>query len=79
MSFSKFMPLLSDDIDVHTPSEVHYLQSQNNNLAEAAFQNIQSDVPKVVPWCEGVFDKPPEAVNIWIGDGRSATSIHSGT
>jgi jumonji domain-containing protein 7 len=24
-------------------------------------------------------DKPPDAVNIWIGDSRSVTSIHSGS
>lgn len=24
------------------------------------------------------IDKPPDAVNVWIGDSRSVTSIHSG-
>lgn len=59
-------------------AEVHYLQSQNNNLAENEFEALRSDIPSSVPWCDEVFEKPPEAVNLWFGDSRSVTSIHSG-
>ncbi|KAH7914350.1 cupin-like domain-containing protein [Hygrophoropsis aurantiaca] len=55
-----------------------YLQSQNGNLYSSAFyeqdgrdssefQSLRADVPS----------KHPDAVNLWIGDERSTTSIHS--
>lgn len=68
---------------------VHYLQSQNGNLytpssSDAAsdsvkeFLQIRDDVPANIPWATEALGHPPDAVNIWIGDERSVTSIHSG-
>ncbi|EIW76115.1 Clavaminate synthase-like protein [Coniophora puteana RWD-64-598 SS2] len=67
--------------------EVLYLQSQNGNLytnsyfeggvsADCEFETLRPDVPAEVPWCSDALDKPPDAVNLWIGDGRSVTSVH---
>lgn len=69
--------------------EVHYLQSQNGNLYTARyydsagdsdpseFEPLRGDVPSEVPWCSEALDRSPDAVNLWIGNSASVTSIHS--
>ncbi|PPQ94017.1 hypothetical protein CVT25_009865, partial [Psilocybe cyanescens] len=70
--------------------EVHYLQSQNGNLfssnsfdsdekdsSVSEFAPLLPDVPKEIPWCSEALGQHPDAVNIWIGDEQSVTSIHS--
>jgi len=34
-------------------------------------------VPSEISWCSQAFDRHPDAVNLWIGNSRSVTSIHS--
>jgi len=70
-------------------SDVCYLQSQNGNLysssdffeegrtSESEFQPLRRDVPSDISWCTEALGKSPDAVNLWIGDYRSITSIHS--
>jgi len=70
--------------------EVYYLQSQNGNLYDYNYftsaeteggcelANLRGDVPAEVPWCSEALGRCPDAVNLWIGDSRSVTSIHSG-
>ncbi|KAG2442712.1 hypothetical protein HXX76_002795 [Chlamydomonas incerta] len=55
--------------------EVPYIQHQNSNLREE-LSALLGDVEPGLPWAEEVFGGPPEAVNLWIGDQRSATSFH---
>ncbi|KAI0677364.1 Clavaminate synthase-like protein [Trametes maxima] len=69
--------------------EVHYLQSQNGNLFtsryfdlngqedESEFEPLREHAPSEIPWCSDALDKSPDAVNLWIGDEKSVTSIHS--
>ncbi|KAF7976269.1 hypothetical protein HWV62_7156 [Athelia sp. TMB] len=73
--------------------ETAYLQSQNGNIYSAPyfqnrnslsetpdtceFEQLRPDVPSEVSWCSDAFGKPPEAVNIWIGDKESVTSVHN--
>ncbi|KAF8913904.1 cupin-like domain-containing protein [Gymnopilus junonius] len=65
--------------------EIHYLQSQNGNLfssgslkdGSSEFGSLVPDVPREIPWCSEALGLQPDAVNIWIGDERSITSIHS--
>jgi len=66
-------------------SEVFYLQSQNGNLfnnsdddmSESEFEPLLQDIPESIEWATEAFGDPPEAVNIWIGNGASVTSVHS--
>ncbi|KAF8312558.1 cupin-like domain-containing protein [Cantharellus anzutake] len=66
-------------------SEVCYLQSQNGNLYDpqnpaspkSEMEALKDDVPRDVPWVTQALGHPPDAVNIWIGDHRSKTSVHS--
>ncbi|KZT12736.1 Clavaminate synthase-like protein [Laetiporus sulphureus 93-53] len=70
-------------------SEVYYLQSQNGNLFAAryfdlsgepdpsVFEPLRRDVPSEISWCTEALGRSPEAVNLWIGNSRSVTSMHS--
>ncbi|KAG6873326.1 hypothetical protein C0995_000479 [Termitomyces sp. Mi166 len=74
-----------------TPSneDICYLQSQNGNLYSgddfigqgvqtfSEFEPLRSDVPAEIAFCTEALGRSPDAVNLWIGDGRSVTSIHS--
>ncbi|KAK7098131.1 bifunctional peptidase and (3S)-lysyl hydroxylase JMJD7-like isoform X2 [Littorina saxatilis] len=54
---------------------VFYVQKQNSNLTEE-FQTVMGDVETLSAWGTQVFGKAPDAVNMWIGDGRAVTSMH---
>ncbi|KAI0254391.1 Clavaminate synthase-like protein [Lactifluus subvellereus] len=69
--------------------DVCYLQSQNGNLFSSSYftsgdtegdcelANLRGDVPAEISWCSEALGGCPDAVNLWIGDSRSVTSIHS--
>ncbi|KAJ3857401.1 Clavaminate synthase-like protein [Lentinula lateritia] len=62
--------------------ETYYLQSQNGNVYSSGydsseFEPLRQDIPSHVAWCTEALGKSPEAVNVWIGDGGSISSIHS--
>ena len=58
------------------------------------FESLRADVPCELDWCSQAFgqlligfkfhlllpqtDRPPDAVNLWIGNSKSITSIHNG-
>jgi hypothetical protein len=76
--------------DDNRKGDVCYLQSQNGNLYSCnhftsagtedncELANLRGDVPAEIPWCSEALGRHPDAVNLWIGDSRSVTSIHSG-
>jgi hypothetical protein len=51
------------------------LQHQNSNLTEE-LPALLEDVDPELPWASAAFGAAPEAVNLWIGDHRSATTFH---
>ncbi|XP_017128379.1 bifunctional peptidase and (3S)-lysyl hydroxylase JMJD7 [Drosophila elegans] len=55
---------------------VHYIQKQNSNLSvdlpELAADLRISDLD----FAQQSFNKPPDAVNFWLGDERAVTSMH---
>ncbi|KAJ3828601.1 Clavaminate synthase-like protein [Lentinula raphanica] len=68
-------------------AETFYLQSQNGNVYSSRFfqglddpsefEPLRQRIPSEVKWCTEALDRPPDAVNIWIGDGGSVSSVHS--
>jgi len=80
MTMSDFLSKLSAG---YNGEDVHYLQSQNGNIFSnssgegSEFEGLQSDLPGDLSWCTDALGSAPDAVNIWIGDSRSVTSIHS--
>ena len=71
--------------------DVYYLQSQNGNLfpgshftsgdteRDCELANLRGDVPAEISWCSEALGRSPDAVNLWIGNNRSVTSMHSGS
>ncbi|KXZ56896.1 hypothetical protein GPECTOR_1g808 [Gonium pectorale] len=51
------------------------MRHQNSNLSEE-LGGLMDDIGPGLAWAEEVFGGAPEATNLWIGDGRSATSFH---
>ncbi|KAA1466374.1 Clavaminate synthase-like protein [Dentipellis sp. KUC8613] len=84
MTMDSFLALLEDT----SGKAAHYLQSQNGNMyqssffdapddAPSEFEPLRPDVPAEIDWCSEAFGKHPDAVNLWIGNDRSVTSVHS--
>jgi hypothetical protein len=71
--------------------DVCYLQSQDGNLFPGSYftsgytendcelAKLRGDVPAEIPWCSEALGRRPDAVNLWIGNSKSVTSIHSGS
>ena len=70
MDLAAFFELLGDP----SADGVPYLQLQDDSLRKE-FAPLLADVPENGPaFAAAAFGRPPEAVNLWIGDGRSLTS-----
>ncbi|KAF8914631.1 cupin-like domain-containing protein [Mucidula mucida] len=90
MTMREMLHKLESDAPNASRNEAYYLQSQNGNLYSAGyltspdldaseFDPLRPDVPPEISWCSEAFDRHPDAVNLWIGNSRSVTSIHSVT
>ncbi|EPZ33604.1 Cupin-like domain-containing protein [Rozella allomycis CSF55] len=71
MSFGHFILNLEKNND-----QIHYLQSQNDNLSQDVFAAIRKDVPESIEFASEALDAKPDAVNLWIGNEKSTTSMH---
>ncbi|TID18507.1 Clavaminate synthase-like protein [Venturia nashicola] len=55
----------------------HYLQTQNDNLRnEYATLFSTSKIPDSIPFARIALQKPPEAINFWLGNSKSVTALH---
>lgn len=55
---------------------VYYIQKQNSNFS-LDFPELIEDIDcSVLEFAEKCFNKPPDAVNFWMGDERAVTSMH---
>ncbi|KAK2466214.1 hypothetical protein APHAL10511_001856 [Amanita phalloides] len=87
ITMSELLSRLGTDSSRSDPSEICYLQSQNGNLYASKFfkgvddpselESLREDVPSEISWCSEALDRHPDAVNLWIGDGKSSTSVHN--
>jgi jumonji domain-containing protein 7 len=86
MKFSDFLPLLEDADITHNdarsfvdtkrePAGVPYCQHQNGSFAEE-FKVLHSDAALDLPFATEAIGAKPDAVNFWMGDGRSTTTMH---
>ncbi|PFH58118.1 hypothetical protein XA68_14122 [Ophiocordyceps unilateralis] len=76
--------LVKQETDPAFPSssEVRYAQTrqppslpQNDNLRDE-YLSLFPDAQKDVPFARIALQKPPDAVNLWIGNSHSSTAIH---
>lgn len=76
--FDEAMSRIQQQESAHTSAEsgcVRYLQTQNDNLREE-YISIFEDVPKDIPFTRIALQKPPDAINFWLGNSRSTTALH---
>ncbi|KAF8529033.1 cupin-like domain-containing protein [Hysterangium stoloniferum] len=80
MTMNAFLDRLTDRPEPDQDREIVYLQSQNGNLypsEPSEFELLLPEVPRDISWATEALGRSPDAVNLWIGDGRSVTSVHS--
>jgi peptidyl-lysine (3S)-dioxygenase / protease len=76
--FSKFLDsILATSSSPSSPSgqNVKYAQTQNDNLRNE-YSGLYPDVPKDVPFARVALGQNADAINFWLGDDRSVTSLH---
>ena len=73
-TFSEFAATL----DPYGKGPVSYYSSQNSNVHTECSKLLTTNLlPPTLPTFEAAFSSgPPQAVNLWIGDGRAVTSMH---
>ena len=54
---------------------VPYIQHQNDNFSQD-FSSLWGDIPKDIAFASEAFNAKPDAINFWMGDERSLTSLH---
>jgi len=73
MKFSDFMDILEKKVFA---GPVHYIQHQNSNFS-TEFQQLWKDIDvNSLSWAQEAFGAPPDAINFWMGDESSVTSLH---
>ena len=77
MDFPDFIKSLNASTDKSKSNAVYYLQSQNDNLRKDAtllpfFERIPSDIDFV----SKSLQRKPDAINLWIGNHQSTTTLH---
>lgn len=77
MSFPVLLHLF--ETEFRAPSQktdrVHYLQLQNDSL-RLEFPQLLDDIPSELTCVSEALQKGPEAINLWIGENRSVSSLH---
>eukprot|EP00938_MAST-03A_sp_MAST-3A-sp1_P002057 g2057.t1 len=71
MKFKDFM----NEFEEKKDKRVLYLSHQNDSF-RTQFKALKDDVPDSVHFATEAFGTKPDAVNLWIGDERSVTSLH---
>ncbi|KAK4899453.1 hypothetical protein LTR27_003186 [Elasticomyces elasticus] len=70
-SFTSFL----DDTQASSSRHVEYAQTQNDNLHNE-YANLLPDVPTDIPFARLALGQSADAINLWLGDDRSVTSLH---
>ena len=71
MKFESFV----NEFEESKESRVLYLSHQNDSF-RTQFKALSDDVPDTIHFATEAFGTKPDAVNLWIGDERSVTSLH---
>jgi len=71
ITFSK----VADILHRNSETDIAYVQNQNSNFLEE-FDELLTDTEAEIQWASEAFGKQPDAVNIWLGNKHSITSMH---
>ena len=66
----------AEDSDEDAPQGVPYCQHQDGSFLKE-FAKLHGDADTELPLANEAFGSKPDAVNLWIGDDRSITTMHS--
>lgn len=75
--FGSFLTYVQEDT-ARLPAgsgNVKYAQTQNDSLREE-YARLFADVPSDIPFARIALEKEPDAINFWLGNERSVTSLH---
>jgi jumonji domain-containing protein 7 len=72
---SEFLDALAAGSPASSSDRVLYLSHQNDSL-RTQLPSLAAEIPTSLPIAEAAFGNAPDAINIWIGDDRSVTSVH---
>lgn len=56
-------------------SPTRYAQTQNDNLRNE-YATLFADVPRSIPFAHIALEKDPDAINFWLGNSSSTTTLH---
>ncbi|TVY84234.1 JmjC domain-containing protein [Lachnellula suecica] len=75
--FGEFVDFLveQESMGKRDGEEVRYAQTQNDNLRNE-YSELFADVAPSIPFARIALTKPPEAINLWIGNSHSVTALH---
>ncbi len=72
MKFAQYLDILEKKV----PSEgVFYVSHQNGNLS-SEFDPLIEDIDSDIAWASEAFGEKPDAINLWMGEDRSVSSLH---
>ncbi|THW07294.1 Clavaminate synthase-like protein [Aureobasidium pullulans] len=74
--FDKVIRYISEqESNQEKTTPIKYAQTQNDNLRNE-YSSLFEDVPSDIPFARIALRKNPEAVNFWLGNSLSTTSLH---
>ncbi|SLM38298.1 JmjC domain [Lasallia pustulata] len=74
--FGNFLDYVKDqELGAATTQAVRYAQTQNDNL-RGEYSSLYKEVEMDIAWARIALGRQPDAVNLWIGNSRSITSLH---
>lgn len=73
--FSQVLDLIQQSEKGNVEGPVLYAQTQNDNLRNE-YEILFRDVPTSIPFARIALQKEPDAINFWLGNSRSVTSLH---
>ncbi|KAH6680686.1 cupin-like domain-containing protein [Halenospora varia] len=75
-SFSDFIDFVSNQEKTGiVDGEIRYAQTQNDNLRNE-YSVLFNGVQKDIPWARIALNQTPEAINFWLGNSHTTTSLH---
>ncbi|KAF5877387.1 putative phospholipase a2 protein [Botrytis fragariae] len=75
-SFPEFVDFVSQqELHERNEEEVRYAQTQNDNLRNE-YSSLFSDVEQDISFARIALQQDPDAINLWIGNSHSITSLH---
>ncbi|CZT19783.1 related to phospholipase [Ramularia collo-cygni] len=73
--FGAFLDYVQQDPGHSSSRNVKYAQPQNDSL-RTEYSALFGDVPPDIAFASEGLDQEPDAVNFWLGNDRSTTSLH---